>query len=70
MVYLLLLAMVPLVTCQDTTTEDYTVTYNPGIDCLPYDGSVVPNCDEYINPITKQPYYKEHSNSEFLQIYM
>ena len=66
MTYLILLVLVPLVTCQVTTTEDYTVTYNPGIDCLPYDGSVVPNCAEFVDPVTKQPYYHEHSNSELI----
>ena len=48
-----------------TTTADYTVTYNPGEECLPYDGSVVPDCSKFVNPITKQPYYHEHSTSKY-----
>ena len=27
-----------------TEAPHHTVTYNPGQDCLPYDGSVVPDC--------------------------
>ena len=27
-----------------SSPEVNTVTYNPGRDCLPYDGSVVPDC--------------------------
>ena len=49
---------------RSTATYNYTVTYNPVEDCLPYDGSVVPDCSKYVNPVTKQPYYHEHSNSE------
>ena len=55
-----------VVSCQETTEDPHhTVTYNPGQDCLPYDGSVVPDCAKYIDPITKQPYYHEHSSSKF-----
>ena len=58
-----------LVSCQTTEySYNYTVTYNPGQDCLPYDGSVVPDCSKYIDPITKQPYYHEHSNSKTVDI--
>ena len=59
-----------VVSCQETTTEGnhHTVTYNPGQDCLPYDGSVVPDCRKYVDPITKQPYFKEHSASKFTKI--
>ena len=64
--------VVGLVRSQETTTEDfivtessnYTVTYNPGQNCLPYDGSVVPDCSKFVDPITKQPYYHEHSTSK------
>ena len=41
------------------------IDYNPGEDCLPYDGSVVPDCTLYVDPIDKEPYYKEHSTSKF-----
>ena len=58
----MLLVLVGLVRSQ-TTTEHYTVTYNPGENCLPYDGSVVPDCSKFVDPITKQPYYHEHSTS-------
>lgn len=49
-----------------TTTEDdsHTVTYNPEPYCLPYDGSVVPDCKKYVDPIAKKPYYKEHATSK------
>ena len=60
-----LLLLVGFVRSQQTTTEDYTVTYNPGEECLPYDGSVVPDCSKFVNPITKQPYYHEHSTSKY-----
>ena len=55
-----------LVSCQTTEySYNYTLTYNPPFqDCLPYDGSVVPDCSKYVDPITKQPYYHEHSNSK------
>lgn len=67
----MLLLAVGLVRSQETTTEDfivtessnYTVTYNPGQNCLPYDGSVVPDCSKFVDPITKQPYYHEHSTN-------
>ena len=68
MLYLFLF-LLPLVSCQETTEDPHhTVTYNPGQDCLPYDGSVVPDCAKYIDPITKQPYYHEHSNSKTVDI--
>merc|ERR1712126_175393 len=71
--WVLLVVLLKLVACQkDYDTDDFqfttndqqiTVTYNPGQDCLPYDGSVVPDCSKYIDPVTKEPYYKEHSNN-------
>ena len=63
----LLVLEVSLSTISGQTTEysyNYTVTYNPGRECLPYDGSVVPDCSKYVDPITKQPYYHEHSSSK------
>ena len=59
-----LLLLVGFVRSQQTTTEDYTVTYNPGEECLPYDGSVVPDCSKFVDPITKWPYFHEHSTSK------
>ena len=59
----LVLLMVAMAMAQDTT-PDYTVTYNPGQNCLPYDGSVVPDCSKFVDPITKFPYYHEHSTSK------
>ena len=41
------------------------IDYNPGEDCLTYDGSVVPDCTLYVDPEIKEPYYKEHSTSKF-----
>ena len=69
--WILLLAIAKMVVGQDSTTESTstteddwgTVTYNPG-ECLPYDGSIVPDCTKFVDPVTKQPYYKEHSNSK------
>jgi len=69
--WILLLAIAKMVVGQDSTTESTstteddwgTVTYNPGQECLPYDGSIVPDCTKYVDPVTKQPYYKEHSNN-------
>jgi len=62
---LLLLAIIKVVVGQERTTEGSweTVTYNPGIGCLPYDGSIVPDCSKYVDPITKQPFFKEHSSN-------
>ena len=63
----LLALAVSLSTISGQTTEysyNYTVTYNPIIECLPYDGSVVPDCSKYMDPLSKQPYYHEHSSSK------
>jgi len=68
---ILLVVMVKMMACQDdyeefsmtTNDQQITITYNPGQDCLPYDGSVVPDCSKYIDPVTKEPYYKEHSSN-------
>ena len=38
----------------------------PGENCLPYDGSKVPDCSEYIDPNHYIPYYHEHSQSREL----
>eukprot|EP00090_Calanus_glacialis_P038285 TRINITY_DN6687_c0_g1_i1.p1 TRINITY_DN6687_c0_g1~~TRINITY_DN6687_c0_g1_i1.p1 ORF type:complete len:690 (-),score=119.86 TRINITY_DN6687_c0_g1_i1:89-2158(-) len=43
--------------------EGQTVTYNPGEGCMPYDGSTVPDCSEFVNPDTKWPFYHEHSSN-------
>ena len=60
---LMFLMLVTMARSQETT-PDYTVTYNPGQDCLPYDGSVVPDCSKFVDPITKFPYYHPHSYSK------
>ena len=49
---LLLVVVVGLVKAQESTP------YNP--DCLPYDGSVVPHCSEYTDPLS----LVEHSSSK------
>ena len=36
----------------------------PGENCLPYDGSKVPDCSEYVKPPHFEPYYHEHSFSK------
>ena len=62
-------------TCQEevfsmtTNDEQVTVTYTPDTSdiwqsCLPYDGSVVPDCSKYGDSMLKEPYYKEHSSSK------
>ena len=64
-----LLSLISLGLVSSQTTEysfNYTVTYNPVLDCLPYDGSVVPDCSKYIDPMPKFPYYHEHSNSKIV----
>ena len=66
---LVLLVLVTMAMAQETT-PDYTVTYNPGQDCLPYDGSVVPDCKKFVNPVTKEPYYHEHSFSKYLHVHI
>ena len=60
-----LLGLLKLSAGQEYTTNgnQVTITYNPGIDCLTYDGSVVPDCSKFVDPITKQPYFHEHSAS-------
>ena len=48
---------------EPTTTTDHTVTWLPD-PCLPYDGSEVPDCSEYLDPITMwRPSYVQHSYS-------
>ena len=42
----------------------WPTTNIPGEDCLPYDGSEVPDCSEYIDPDHYLPYYHEHSQSK------
>ena len=72
---ILFVVMVKMMACQDdyeefsmtTNDQQITITDNPGQDCLPYDGSVVPDCSKYIDPVTKEPYYKEHSSSKLKQ---
>ena len=32
--------------------------------CLPHDGSDYPDCSKFVNPVTKTPYYHEHSSSK------
>ena len=64
MLPLMLLMLMAMARSQETT-PDYTVTYNPGNeDCLPYDGSVVPDCSKYFGTLLKEPYYHEHSTSK------
>ena len=62
---LMLLMLVAMAKSQETT-PDYTVTYNPYDPnyCLPYDGSVIPDCSKFVDPITMAPYYHEHSTSK------
>ena len=63
----LLVLEVSLSTISGQTMEyiyNYTVTYNPIIECLPYDGSVVPDCSKYMDPLIREPYYHEHSSSK------
>ena len=63
LIFLMLVAMVR----SQETTPDYTVTYNPPFqECLPDDGSVVPDCSKFVDPILKWPYYHEHSTSKTL----
>ena len=51
--------------CPDTWCNDDGSCGWPGYCfeewCLPYDGSVIPDCSKYVDPITKEPYYVEHS---------
>ena len=53
-----------------TNEEQVTVTYTPDTSdiwqsCLPYDGSVVPDCSKYYgDTLLKEPYYVEHSSSK------
>lgn len=65
----ILVAAVPTLGGHVTEYPHHTVTYNPGQDCLPYDGSVVPNCLNYIDPATKQPVYHIHSASKLPAFY-
>lgn len=46
------------------TESPFTVTYNPGEDCMPWDGSVVPDCRKYVDENTKWSIYYPHSESE------
>ena len=35
----------------------------PGENCLEYDGSRVPDCKKFVDPVIKEPYYHPHSSS-------
>merc|ERR1712212_116857 len=37
--------------------------FTPGYFCLPYDGSKVPDCSQYIDPDRYIPYYHQHSSN-------
>ena len=75
--WFLLVVLVKMVASQEdyeefaltTNDQQVTITYNPGVDCLPYDGSVVPDCSKYIDPVTKEPVFKEHSSSKCFKRY-
>ena len=57
-----MISVISLKLVSSQTTEysfNYTVTCNPVVDCLSYDGSVVPDCSKYVDPVTKQPYYHD-----------
>jgi hypothetical protein len=41
----------------------YDVT---GEDCLPFDGSVSPKCEEYVDPTTFEPVFIEHQWSKYI----
>ena len=70
--WMLVILLFKIVTGQEevfsmtTNAEQVTVTYVPPDywECLPYDGSVVPDCSKYMDPTMKEPYYKEHSSSK------
>ena len=52
----------------DDVTGQIRSTWPPDVDpdpnCLDYDGSKVPDCREYIDGVTKQPVFIEHSYSK------
>ena len=64
LLYILILGSALASHASVTENPHQTVTYNPGQDCLPYDGSVVPNCWDFVDPVTKQPVYHIHSASK------
>jgi len=35
----------------------------PGENCLEYDGSIVPDCTKFVDPVIKEPYYHPHSSN-------
>ena len=46
---------------RSTWPEDFI----PGEDCLPYDGSKVPDCRDFIgDTLIRRPYYHEHFSSK------
>ena len=57
------MVLVPMVACLQ---GDGKIVYSPGEDCLPYDDSVVPDCEKYLgNTLSKYPFFKEHSSSKY-----
>ena len=62
--------MRPSVIFLSMTTKNFKVRstwpgdISPGENCLPYDGSKVPDCSEYVKPPHFEPYYHEHSFSK------
>ena len=61
----IVLMILTIITAQSVVTYNPYSSNNQGEDCLPYDGSVVPDCREYAEPLTKEPYYRAHSHSKF-----
>ena len=48
----------------ETTSKPYTVSRFPNF-CFPYDGSEIPDCSKYVDPITMYPAYVAHSHSNY-----
>ena len=51
-------------TSTSTSTPTEPSTTEPPPRCLPHDGSIVPDCSQYVDPINQIGYYVEHSSSE------
>ena len=59
-----LILLFSFVKSSPATAFRITASFYQGEGCLEHDGSVVPDCTQDADPVTMEPYYKEHSSSK------
>jgi len=63
MLSLVILACFSLAGVQGQMRSTFPPWGHTGEECLPYDGSKVPDCRLFVDPATKQPYYHPHNTN-------